>query len=433
MTTFSSIFGKKGSPIVSPQTSESDDSLMGIFFQIIYNVIKNKNVTIDVETNDGQKQKKLITFANLELGSKHLNWRQKDEIKIVSRHSNLFSFFLKEVGRIDSSIFVQKVAEKLDENNQISYSSILDIVEEFPIWKLEEQSNLIQQSSLIQRILNNPSLYPDFYLFGELPENPEEVKQDNSNVKIYLKKVLQNNERNYVAIGEAVDNQMKTEVIVKIEHESEIMYIRKNYSSEKAAYLDLGWRGIEVAGFQTDFKFFLIDMEILILEKLSPIPKNADVLQLGVDSLNWLESLHKKRDGVHSDIKPANIMFHESSQKFIPIDYDGITLKKTSNNEFVRYSATPGWAIQAPTENPSELTITTKWHDLIELGITMYGILAEQGNEKPLDMYNEIWTIYKIDPSMAKIKTKELEKYFAYLFDHKSDYSYDKLRQILKS
>jgi hypothetical protein len=89
-------------------------------------------------------------------------------------------------------------------------------------------------------------------------------------------------------------------------------------------------------------------------------------IEMGCQILDILKKFHKF--GCHSDIKPDNIMCYRDGDKitYYLIDMAGITMKQMGKG-FRRRVWTPNYTSQAKKSD----TITTPWHDLIELGFTL--------------------------------------------------------------
>ncbi len=101
------------------------------------------------------------------------------------------------------------------------------------------------------------------------------------------------------------------------------------------------------------------------MEKLFDINiKKDNLFAIGISLLNQLKFLHKF--GVHSDIKPMNVMKNGKNEYFL-IDYGGTATQKLGHG-YKRHTWNSQFTSQVPFYNDQ---IATHKNDLLELGYTM--------------------------------------------------------------
>jgi serine/threonine protein kinase len=120
---------------------------------------------------------------------------------------------------------------------------------------------------------------------------------------------------------------------------------------------------------------------VLIMQKLDKITTDDNEYKIGIDVINQLRYIHKF--GVHSDIKPSNVMKCNFKNKYFLIDNGGVTTDKLAYG-YRRHTWTERWTSQKmhPTdENENTLNqITTSKHDLVENVFMMRGIQIVREN-----------------------------------------------------
>lgn len=137
----------------------------------------------------------------------------------------------------------------------------------------------------------------------------------------------------------------------------------KNITFETNIYKKLYKLGCPVPKFSSHFSFW--DSPILVLEKLFPInPRKDDIYIVAIEILKQLKYLHNF--GVHTDIKPDNIMKNHKNIPYL-IDYGGIALIKFDHG-YKRNTWNSRFTSQVPFFNNQ---VTTAKNDFLELGYTL--------------------------------------------------------------
>lgn len=128
--------------------------------------------------------------------------------------------------------------------------------------------------------------------------------------------------------------------------------------------------------------YYIWNTPILVLEKLMLLTASDNEYKVGIAIIKQLWYVHQI--GVHSDIKPQNIMkrkLDNGEYEYLLIDYGGVTLEKLGHG-YRRWVWSPKWTSQTAHE-PKQ--ITTAKNDFIELGYTMKAIQNWKKTEKSDD------------------------------------------------
>jgi len=175
---------------------------------------------------------------------------------------------------------------------------------------------------------------------------------------VKLLKVIKTGKHAVVMLGQVANTN--DQVIVKWyqSHRRDIEY-------ETGIYKRLDKMGCPLLRFTSSYKFW--DSPVLILEKLEPLQYYDNEYEMGSQIIYQLSFLHQF--GVHSDIKPQNIMKRVRPDKidYLLIDFGGVATERLGYG-YRRWLWSPKWTSQKPHE---ENQITTPVHDFIELGYTM--------------------------------------------------------------
>jgi len=160
----------------------------------------------------------------------------------------------------------------------------------------------------------------------------------------------------------------KFDIIVK-------MNKNKGYvEREIEIYNFLRSNNVPLLWFSTSFK--LIKENILVMEKLySVVESGAEPKDIAIDIIDQLSHIHKF--GIHSDIKPDNIMGRKHENKvfvkssgndynYLLIDFGGMSMTKHEDG-YLRICHTGKFTSQKPINN----ILSYPKNDLIELGYTL--------------------------------------------------------------
>lgn len=150
--------------------------------------------------------------------------------------------------------------------------------------------------------------------------------------------------------------------------------IVKYYTSEKrdtcfeiGVYEELKKSGMKLPSFDTSYHFW--GYRVLSMEKLDKLNAKDDEFELALQILDQLKHLHKF--GVHSDIKPLNIMkkrnYKTKKTIYYLIDFGGISYERLDHG-YRRWIWSPNWTSQ---KSHQKNQVTTMKYDFIELGYTM--------------------------------------------------------------
>jgi serine/threonine protein kinase len=156
----------------------------------------------------------------------------------------------------------------------------------------------------------------------------------------------------------------------------------KYYKSEKrdigyeiSIYEYLDTLGVNLPWYSTEF--YVLDHKVLVIEKLEKLSSHDDEYQMAHDIVSQLRKV--KCRGVHSDIKPSNIMKKEG--QYTLIDFGGFTREKLEHG-YRRWVWTEQWTSQRMHEKKQ---ITTPKHDLVELCFSIKHIQNLKSGKKSDD------------------------------------------------
>lgn len=178
-------------------------------------------------------------------------------------------------------------------------------------------------------------------------------------------------------------------------------------------------------------KYSILNKNVLIMEKLFPLPKSVDWRKVGIDILRQLKVIHTV--GVHCDIKPGNIMMRKEeisrfflqpedpTYDFTLIDFGGMTFKEVPNpmvqryqeeiftisipllgvlmsrkelqprtvrpkpcKTYERFTWTPNFSTQRRMHSTPRVNckVCSTFHDLLELGLSLNYITLDQAGVK---------------------------------------------------
>ena len=226
-----------------------------------------------------------------------------------------------------------------------------------------------------QEVLLNKDIYDSVFCYHFHPKRPN----------VFLTNKIAKHRHSIIMEG-FIDNKDSTDesepkkipVIVKFfEHGSH------DVSAEIKVYEDLRNRKCSTPWFARNYEFW--GESVLVMQKLELLDTSCDEYKVGVDVLNQLKCLHTF--GVHSDIKPSNIMYDEIKNINYIIDHGGVSRKKYGYG-YLRHTWTHGWTSQKvrPVDDQDRPLpqITTAYHDLKELGFTLRGIQIAKEKESRL-------------------------------------------------
>jgi serine/threonine protein kinase len=251
----------------------------------------------------------------------------------------------------------------------------------------------------------------------------ERYEDNDKNTIIPITDVIFNEEYSHVMSG-----VMRGEkVMVKVYYKPDDQIKTKNTYYEINMYKQLKKIKCPLPRFDTRYTFW--GQPCLVMEKLEPLDLHDKPYKIAIDVLKQLKHFH--RIGVHSGIKPANIM-KKKNGKYLLIDYGGSTIERLRHG-YKRISWSPKWCCQNRENN----LVTTYKHDLIELGYTIKALLIER-----IDKLCKYEPAY--DKTQQNIKSGyngRLDKYMKYVMSLKpkaismseKESLYDKLIDILQS
>lgn len=199
---------------------------------------------------------------------------------------------------------------------------------------------------------------------------------------------------------------------------------KRDCTYESNIYKRLNDDGCDTPWFSSKFKFW--NSPVLVLEKLHSLNQYDDEYKLGIHIIRQLKFLHKF--GIHSDIKPQNIMKRISKSssgketvKYLLIDFGGVALDPLDYG-YRRWIWSPKWTCQ-PMHKKNQ--IVTPKHDFLELAFTIKCIQNWRHSRG------------KTDGNCKEGFKGRLKKYFDHIMslDHKSisDSSYSSIISIFKS
>lgn len=227
------------------------------------------------------------------------------------------------------------------------------IFDESKLSKSEQNKKIVMRLSIFTLIHSNDLLTPDYFqqilCFND---------NDNSDT-IKLLSVLK--EGKHAKVFEGRDKNNETKVV-------------KYYNSEKrdtcfeiGVYDKLKELNMKLPWFNSNYYFW--NSKVLVLEKLTKLNSKEDEFDLAIQLIKQLKILHTF--GVHSDIKPLNIMkkrnYKTKKTTYYLIDFGGISYEKFQHG-YRRWIWSPKWTCQTSHQKNQ---CTTMKHDFIELGYTM--------------------------------------------------------------
>ena len=211
----------------------------------------------------------------------------------------------------------------------------------------------------------------------EILSHPEFYAYDNQGNRIYFIKSLgSGDQRVFLGRVVATDGKERPNVVVKwilgTLGEGTIEDEMKRWQLVQSLGVKTPWIGY-------DFRFW--DQPVLVLEVLQPLDTTDNEFVVGASIVGDLAKLYKV--GVHSDLKPDNIMKRVTDKtEYFIIDYGGLATVPLLYG-FKRYIWTPLYTSQVP----ATLCVCTGKNDLLELAYTMRGLQIEEDAAKRPDFY----------------------------------------------
>lgn len=212
------------------------------------------------------------------------------------------------------------------------------------------------------------------------------------------------------------DDEPGKEVVVKTcLRTSDIIY-------ELYIYRTLRKMGCPLPWFSVNYSFW--GQPVIVMKKLSPLPVNENpksikLRKLCRDILQQLKFIHKI--GVHCDIKPTNILYDSSEDRYYLVDFDGMTIHRTKKaGYFVRHSHTEKFSSQKDFQETGESCSAI--NDFKELLFTLNYIAYKQigaDNEEIAENFrvNFLGSCKKFHKSLQKIGIPVRESIYDYLAD----------------
>lgn len=217
----------------------------------------------------------------------------------------------------------------------------------------------------------------------------------------------------------------------------------KDTSFEINMYRELRKRKCPIAWISSGF--FLHTSRVLVMEPLLPVTAEDNEFEMMIEVIGQLRYLHQF--GVHSDLKPGNIMKRNPDSKlpgdeltmcpagrkskYLVIDYGGVSWKRLGWG-YKRFCHTPRACMQPMHERNQ---ITSGKYDLLELGVTAKWIQTWRTGEKQVGRVGDTER-YRVDPYRSGFKGK-LARYMdrAKKIDEKAvkEQDYEDLLTILRS
>jgi hypothetical protein len=150
--------------------------------------------------------------------------------------------------------------------------------------------------------------------------------------------------------------------------------VKRTINYEMNCYKKLRDTGADVPWMTSSY--MLLGEPVLIVERLNILDETDKPEQVGIDVLKQLRYLHTF--GVHSDLKPGNIMCRrrdyecyvdnpETCLKYLIIDHGGTAIDKLEHG-YRRFTWNPKFTSQ---EKGARNQVTTPVNDFLELGYTM--------------------------------------------------------------
>jgi serine/threonine protein kinase len=247
---------------------------------------------------------------------------------------------------------IKTIQPKFDSSRKvINYSN--HMFEQSKLNKSERNKKIISRLAIFTLITSNDLLTPDYFQIILC------YNDSDHNDTIKLISILK--EGKHAKVFEAKDKSGETKVV-------------KYYNSEKrdtcfeiGVYDKLKEMGMKLPWFNSNFYFW--NSKILVLEKLTKLNSKEDEFDLAIQLIKQLKILHSF--GVHSDIKPDNIMkkrnYKTKKTTYYLIDFGGISYEKFQHG-YRRWIWSPKWTCQTSHQKNQ---VTTMKHDFIELGYTM--------------------------------------------------------------
>jgi serine/threonine protein kinase len=230
--------------------------------------------------------------------------------------------------------------------------------------KIKKKCNTGNRKILLMNVINN------FKYFSSFPHKmPCDVHHlnnlyvmNNGFHKIYFKFPLSLNETRNVYLGKDKQNYF---VIKWLSHE------KKSIKYEMSVLELLKKNNVKLCAFNTEYMFW--DEPILCMEKLTKLDGSEDEIVIGRQILKILKKIHNF--GVHSDIKPDNVM--KKNNDFFLIDFGGFSMTKLKHG-YHRKCWSNNWASQKRQHGQ----VTTYKNDLIELTYTLNAIYLSKTKKK---------------------------------------------------
>jgi hypothetical protein len=334
-------------------------------------------------------------------------------------------FYLKEMSSYPSALIEQLIAEYYT-LSPAELTSIFEQLKDILIRFNRHQLSSTEYSYLILSEVKNLHPYPD--RMAELVTTPEQLQKlyaiDNEGNRIYLVKSLSIQEDQNVYLG----NLNGREVVVKWIHSAEAVDITKEINN---------WQTVLQFGIPTpwmSFDFTFWGTRALVLEKLFVLDPMDNPYAVGVAILEALRKL--SGNGVHSDIKPDNILKRvneDGSAEYFLMDWEGLSTDKLYYG-FVRLVWSPAWTSQVVETKQ----VTTMRNELIELSYTMYWLLLNQpGAEELKELIETSFNYRHIQKWRAWPAGNLLAQYSEYVKQiderHITDHDFQTLIQMLST
>lgn len=300
------------------------------------------------------------------------------------------------LGETINDITIEQIKQEILYLKKYDFNTYIMLLE-----KIKKKCNTNNRKILLMNVINN------FKYFSPFPHNMMINAHHLNNLyvsnqslhKIYFKFPLSINDSRYVYVGEDDKNKF---VIKWISHKT------KSVTYEMKILEFLKYHGVKLFAFNNEYMFW--DEPVLCMEKLTKINGSENENIVGRQILQILKKIHQF--GVHSDIKPDNIM--KKNNEYYLIDFGGFSMKKLKHG-YHRNCWSKNWASQERTLDQ----VTTYKNDLIELSYTLNALrLSKQKikhtygnvktilpqNKKIYKYYNMVKSIDDVHNNYEKIK-----------------------------
>ena len=183
-----------------------------------------------------------------------------------------------------------------------------------------------------------------------------------------------NNSKDKIIFNKLIKDGKHARVVKGKDIKGNSMVVKYYSSNKRDTCFEIGiYERLRDEGMMTlpyfDTEYFFWDSRVLVMEKLSKLNHKDDEYELAIQIIEQLKSVHMF--GVHSDIKPENMMkkrnYKNKKTVYYLIDFGGVSNEKLEYG-YRRYIWSPKWTCQKSHEKNQ---ITTFKHDFIELGYTM--------------------------------------------------------------